>query len=364
MATNPAHTEKNPRPWPHIVTNMAFWQSAEWTRNADSIINPSRHPDNTPCGLQALRLFFRRKHYDVVLTMGARESLAYGLLCWITGRTSRQVMTEVFVDDENASNPFWHLKTALYRLISKRAIGLLTNSSSEVETVSKRFCVSSKIVRYVPMHTNILQAEYGDRNEGFVLTAGYTRRDYPTLLNAATHIDTRIIIICSHSDLQAGDIPGNVTILRDIPRQAYLDYLRRAAVVVLPLQPTERSTGQVVLLEAMALGKPVVATRTPGTLDHIRHNENGLFVAPHDAPSLAREVNSLLQDPATATRLGRRAFEDILRFNTVDIHAKAKLAAITELWEQRGRGAQLREQPHRRCDIFHGKSPLKPIERL
>ena len=323
---------------PSILTNMAFWQSAEWVSRVDSIFNLSGGcpvNETTSCCLQAILLWARQGHYDVILTMGARESLIYGLLCLLTGRRSKQVMTEVFVDDENAKNPFWRLKTALYRLISKRAIGILTNSSSEIETLSKRLLVSSEIIRYVPMHTNILQPEYCDRTEDFVLTAGYTRRDYPTLLNAAPDIGARIVIICSQTDLQTVSIPGNVTILRDLPRHTYLDYLRRAAVVVLPLQPTERSTGQVVLLEAMALGKPVVATRTPGTLDHIRHGENGLFVPPHDGTSLAREVHSLLENPTTAARLGRQAFEDILQFNTVDIHAKAKLAAIRELWEQR-----------------------------
>ena len=321
---------------PAILTNMTFWQSPEWVNRVDSIFDLSRgHSENetTSCCLQALQLWTRQRKYDIVLTMGARESLAYGLLCLLTGRRSKQVMTEVFVDDENARSPFWRLKTALYRMISKRAIGMLTNSSSEVKTLSKRFRISSEAVRYVPMHTNILQPECCDRNEGFVLTAGYTRRDYPVLLDAAVRIDTRIVIICSRTDLQTAKLPDNVTILRDIPRQAYLDYLRRAAVVVLPLQPTERSTGQVVLLEAMAFGKPVVATRTSGTLDHIRHGENGLFADPHDAASLAREVNSLLQNPTTAFRLGRRAFEDILQFNTVNIHAKAKLTAIAELWK-------------------------------
>ena len=319
---------------PAILTNMAFWQSAEWVKSVDSIVDPSRRPGTIPCCLQALRLFSRKKHYDIVLTMGARESLLYGLLCLVTGQASKQIMTEIFVDDENAKKLFWRLKTALYRMISKRAIGILTNSSSEIATLSKRLCVSSEIIRYVPMHTNILQPECCDRNECFVLAAGYTRRDYPTLLEAAPHINARLVIICSQTDLQTMSIPSNVTILRDLPRQTYLDYLRRTAIVVLPLQPTERSTGQVVLLEAMAFGKPVVATRTPGTLDHIRHGENGLFVAPQDAASLAREVNTLLRDPAAAGRLGRRAFEDILQFNTVDIHAKAKRAAIKELWER------------------------------
>lgn len=107
--------------------------------------------------------------------------------------------------------------------------------------------------------------------------------------------------------------------------------MRRAAVVAIPLLPSERSTGQVVLFEAMALGKPVVATRATGTIDYLRDGENALLVAPGDADALAAAVNRLLQDRECARRLGLAAAQDGRNELDAERHAERKLAAVREL---------------------------------
>jgi glycosyltransferase involved in cell wall biosynthesis len=64
-----------------------------------------------------------------------------------------------------------------------------------------------------------------------------------------------------------------------------------------------------VLLEAMAGAKPVVATRVGGVPELVRHDETGLLVPPRDVRSLARAILDLLKDQARRERLawaGRR----------------------------------------------------------
>lgn len=58
-----------------------------------------------------------------------------------------------------------------------------------------------------------------------------------------------------------------------------------------------------VILESMALGVPVVASRHGGPLDIINNDESGLFHDPGDAPGLARQVVRLLADPELASRV-------------------------------------------------------------
>ena len=65
------------------------------------------------------------------------------------------------------------------------------------------------------------------------------------------------------------------------------------------------------LLEAMAAGAPVVATRVGGTPEALVDGETGLLVAPEDVPSLAAAVVRLLEAPAWAAHLGRAARQSI-----------------------------------------------------
>ena len=61
------------------------------------------------------------------------------------------------------------------------------------------------------------------------------------------------------------------------------------------------------LLEAMAVGVPIVATDIPSTGETLANAEQALLVAPGDAAALAAAVNRLLGDPSLAARLAENA---------------------------------------------------------
>jgi glycosyltransferase involved in cell wall biosynthesis len=69
-----------------------------------------------------------------------------------------------------------------------------------------------------------------------------------------------------------------------------------------------------VLVEAMALGKPLVASASGGPMDIVEDGVSGLLVAPGDAHTLAARVDDLLDDPALASRLGRAGADRAQRF--------------------------------------------------
>jgi alpha-maltose-1-phosphate synthase len=67
-----------------------------------------------------------------------------------------------------------------------------------------------------------------------------------------------------------------------------------------------------VVLEAMAYGCPLVATRTGGIPEIVEDGVTGLLCQP-EASHLAASLRRLLDDPLMAARLGERAGEDAAR---------------------------------------------------
>jgi glycosyltransferase involved in cell wall biosynthesis len=89
--------------------------------------------------------------------------------------------------------------------------------------------------------------------------------------------------------------------------------------------PSSKEGLPLVVLEAMAQGKPVVATAVGGTPELVLDGVTGLLVPPGDARALADALGALLADPARARRLGEAGRERVLREFSADAAAERVL---------------------------------------
>jgi glycosyltransferase involved in cell wall biosynthesis len=69
------------------------------------------------------------------------------------------------------------------------------------------------------------------------------------------------------------------------------------------------------VVEANALGTPVVASDAPGLRDSVRHGETGLLAPAGDVDAFAAHIGALLGDDALAHRLGAAALTWSRRFD-------------------------------------------------
>lgn len=154
--------------------------------------------------------------------------------------------------------------------------------------------------------------------EPFFLGCGKTERDWPTLIAGVTGSRHRVRLIVPESSLAGQRLPDNVQRYSG-PTTAFDDrgisYSRLidecyapAAAFLIPLLPSpDNASGFTNLLEAFAMGKPVVMTRT-GCLDiDIEAEGVGLYVEPGDPAGWAHALDRLAGDPALVRAMGSRA---------------------------------------------------------
>ncbi|HKQ33642.1 MAG TPA: glycosyltransferase, partial [Thermodesulfobacteriota bacterium] len=84
------------------------------------------------------------------------------------------------------------------------------------------------------------------------------------------------------------------------------------------------------VMEAMAAGKPVIASDIGGVNELIRDGETGYLVPPGDTHALARSINTLISDPALARRMalaGKTLVEK-------EFSADSMVAGVTDIYKR------------------------------
>jgi glycosyltransferase involved in cell wall biosynthesis len=163
-------------------------------------------------------------------------------------------------------------------------------------------------------------------NKPFFLATGKTGRDYNTLVKAANDTDANIRIIGPQQQ-KPNTIPNNVTWIdtsRNPPDQA-IDYptlkewYAQCIGVCIPLSGDADDTcGYTNMLEAMAMRKPVLATKS-GCL-HIKPEPDGfgMQIKPQDSTGWTVAMNHLLKDHEKALKMGNRGREIVERDFTIE----------------------------------------------
>jgi phosphatidylinositol alpha-mannosyltransferase len=148
------------------------------------------------------------------------------------------------------------------------------------------------------------------------------RKGVDTLIRAMTSVqktvpDVTLVIVGDGSErVPLAALAGSSGAVHFAGRVADAElaaYIQAADVVCSPAIGGE-SFG-IVLLEAMACGKPIVASRIEGYEALVDKAGCALLVAPGDAEALARELTALLASPDTQRRLGRAGAAAALEYD-------------------------------------------------
>ena len=247
-----------------------------------------------------------RNRYDNILTLECGwESLVVALFQTLVGsRTPRHVIVQ-FIMREKTQSLRSRIKYAFMRWCFSSVYLFVCSSRAEARYYQSVFGWPSSKTSYVPLLTDPRLLEHESaKSEGFILSAGRTFRDYGTLLAVSRRVDAPFAIVASPSSLDPNDIPPNVKIYYDIPGHGLIDLMARSLAVVLPLENRMISIGQSVLLQGMALGKAVIATRVNGTEDYIEHMKTGILVPPNDPTAMEAAITTLIGDEELRLRLG------------------------------------------------------------
>jgi glycosyltransferase involved in cell wall biosynthesis len=196
-----------------------------------------------------------------------------------------------------------------------RCSAILAYSEREVADLAAwlRERGSSTEVSFVPfgVDTAALRPSDAPMTRDVVSVGSDPHRDHELLLEVARALPSVSFTLVAGGDGARAlrDVPANVEVDVDIPFDAMRQRLEEARVVALPVRENTYSGATTVLLQAMALAKPVVVSRTSAIASGYRlvDGENCRFVEPGDVAAFVKSVGDVLGDDLHARALGASA---------------------------------------------------------
>jgi glycosyltransferase involved in cell wall biosynthesis len=276
-----------------------------------------------------------RRHgdeYDVIVTWSERVTLALMALDHVRGRGKPHIAMMYWFSRPSVRFPMLAFADSLQAIV--------TWSSAQRAFAIRHLGIPARKLYLVRHYVDELFWRPMEVETDIICSAGAEMRDYPTLLKALTGTDLRCHIASDHVRVDRFGFArrvgvealstmagNNVTLGRKTPAQLR-DLYARSRFVVVPLQPSDTDNGITVILEAMAMGKPVICSRTRGQVDVIQDGVTGIFVPVGDPDALRRAMLSLWQDPERARAMGRAARAYVERYHRLESFCSSVKNAI------------------------------------
>ena len=275
---------------------------------------------------------------DAVLSDGEHVGIPLALAMRTLGITTPHLMI--------GHRPTAPIKAPFFRLLhaERRIDRILVHSSSQRSLVSHRLGLPPAMVSILPygIDTEFWRPEDA-AEETLVVAPGREHRDHRTLAAAcrSQHFRVAVTGASAHSPRSRRAAPPVWPPNVELGAVSYLELRRlyaRASIVVVPLLPADFPAGVTSLVEAMAMGKAVVASATVGLRGIVEDGETGLLVPPGDAGSLREALCRLLADPRERERLGGNARALAIRRHGLDLYAERLAGHLSDLGRCGGSG--------------------------
>jgi len=258
-----------------------------------------------------LPFFFRFRKYDVIFT-----STAFGcqfLHTLYPFNKPKWVMLDFSITGLIGERRT--LRQKLFYWVVSWVAGIITIDKDEETKLKALFPDKAKAITFLSaaLDTNFSRPLTGIDQENIIFSPGRDPgRDFRTLFEAARDLKQRVVLTTRPWTLKKLLPLPNFVEHGDFSQKEYNRAYAKARLVVIPLDIRggfNNAMGCSTLVEAMAMGKAVIITRTPTTESYVTDGVNGLLVPPRNSAALRAAIQRIVADPDLAATLGRNARE-------------------------------------------------------
>ncbi len=254
----------------------------------------------------AIETYLVRKKFDVVISWSDKNGLLFASLLKLTHTKFPHVALMFWISKPR--------KAAILKRVHSHISTMILWTSTHRDFAINHLGIPPEKIRFITYYVDHKFFRPMPRETDRICSVGVEMRDYPTLIKAMRGLDIKCHIAAGMTRgflqdtvkaiYREPELPPNLTVGL-VPMNELRNLYARSRFVVTPLLPTDSDNGLTAILEAMAMGKAVICSRTKGQVDVIIDGKTGIFVPQGDPVALREAIKYLWENPAVAEEMGR-----------------------------------------------------------
>jgi glycosyltransferase involved in cell wall biosynthesis len=272
---------------------------------------------------------------EVVIVNSHFDIFAFRMVSLILRCNLPRIVLPAFIFTEKKGLVKSFLNKKYFSWILQFADGIICHSRKEVDSNTRRFPRLRGRFMYYPYGIHVcekppgIEATLASKN---AVCAGRSGRDFDLLLSAAQGVPAQFQIICDQFPKRlTKKLTDQFVLLDNCYHKCYFDELKDSRFVVIPLRSDDISAGQMVLLQAMSMGKPCVITETGTTRDYIREGAGMLSVPLSDKDALSAAMTRLCVDDDLCVKLAHEAEQEFGDKYSIEAYARNLVASANRV---------------------------------
>jgi glycosyltransferase involved in cell wall biosynthesis len=242
-----------------------------------------------------------------------------------------------FIFTQRKSSTLNKLRLLYFRFLFSKIDAVISYSKLELQNMQQVFGACKAAFFYIPYGLHMHGSETVkpmsnevDNSKPYIFSAGRSSRDYSTLIDAVKCLDYDLHIACdmNHEAFVQKNLRPGIKILDKCYDDEYVEQLRNARCVVIPLNVDNISAGQMVMIQAMAFGRPLIITNTLTIQEYIKDSDQAILVERGNPEAMREAICRVMEDPAVSYRLSLKGLECYANYYSMSAHVNNLLNIV------------------------------------